>query len=347
MPLPASVIGSAAKSLRLQHDSGVLYESGLPVTPNRAYIPVGPGLDQLGWLSGYALDYGIGASGGAGVTEVRTSVDLYTTRAGAKKGLAFWRSNDRRVTLAAGGGLVITSREEKVAPVGGRPVAFLVGYSAANIAPLFGVDEQFTEGRYEADVSVWAGTAAAATSLAPHLAKKLDARIKLALAGRLHAKPVKLPAKQKAEQAPGGPDLAPLVLKPTDVGGGQGNSFLDNYLVGEDAFALSYFKVLIFPNGGPFDAVGQEIEWFATANQASYTADLDTASFGNYSLDLSGLGDGAKAAWSSDYAEIYFSSGQLMEFVHMQSQASSIQASNVQTIARTAANYINAAGLGS
>ena len=218
MPLPASVIGSAAKSLRLQHDSGVLYESGLPVTPNRAYIPVGPGLDQLGWLSGYALDYGIGASGGAGVTEVRTSVDLYTTRAGAKKGLAFWRSNDRRVTLAAGGGLVITSREEKVAPVGGRPVAFLVGYSAANIAPLFGVDEQFTEGRYEADVSVWAGTAAAATSLAPHLAKKLDARIKLALAGRLHAKPVKLPAKQKAEQAPGGPDLAPLVLKPTDVG---------------------------------------------------------------------------------------------------------------------------------
>jgi hypothetical protein len=185
----------------------------------------------------------------------------------------------------------------------------------------------------------------AATKLAPQLARKLDARIKLALAGRLHAKPVTLPAKQKAGQAPGGPDLSPLALKPTDVGG-QGPAFLDNYFVGQDPFALSYFKVLIF-NAGPFDAVGQEIEWFATANQASFTADFDTALFGSYSLDLSGVGDGAKAASSSTYAAIYFSSGQLMEFVHVQSSTGSIQASDVQKIAQTVANYINAAGLGS
>src|SRR5690242_9590450 len=68
MPLPASVIGSAAASLPLQHESGymddsgnlvdkVSPESGMTVAPNRWYIPVGPGVDQLGWLSGYVLDY--------------------------------------------------------------------------------------------------------------------------------------------------------------------------------------------------------------------------------------------------------------------------------------------------
>lgn len=359
LPLPASSIGPAAKSLPLQHDSGVLVDgggdtnlvdklyvgSGLPVAPNRSFGFIGPVFAKLGRITGYALDYGLGASGGTGITEVRTGVDEYKSAADATKGLAFWKRDDRQIIHYAGGGLAIRTRPRTLEPVGHRSFAFLVSYSDANIAPLFGVDEEFTEGRYEADVSVWAGTAAAATKLATQLAKKLDARIKQALAGRLHAKPVKLPAKQKAEQWLGGPDLSPLALKPADVGG-QETAFLDNYFVGEDLFALSYFKVLIFDTG-PLDVVGQEIEWFATANQASFMADLGTASFGSSPVDMSGVGDGAKAAWSSTYAAIYFSSSQFMEFVHVQSQIGSIQPSDVQNIAHRVANYINAAGLGS
>lgn len=356
LPLPASAIGPDAKELQLQHDSGFLagggnvankiyVGNGLPTTPNRSFAPVG-GFDQRGWRSGYALDYGVGSSGGAGVTEVRTSVDVYWTKADAKRGLAFWKSADPLVCAHAGGGLVITRQARTVAPVGTGRFAFLVSYTDANMTPLFGVDEQFREGRFEADVSVWAGTAAAAIKLAPELARKLDARIKLALAGRLHAKPVKLPPKQKAEQWPGGPDLSPLALKPTDVGGQPTPAFLDNYFVGEDFFALSYFKVIMF-NVGQFDAVGQEIEWYTTANQATFTADVDTASLGSYSIDVGSIGDGAKAASSPTYAEIFFSSGPLLEFIHLESEtAASIRPSDVQKIAQTAAGYIDAAGLG-
>lgn len=347
LPLPASALGPAAKSLPLQHDSGLFRHNGatgMSVTPNRSF-GLGPfGLAKLGRAGGYALDYGLGASGGDGVTEVWTSVDKYRTSVDAKKVLALWKQDDGMISRYGGGGLVITLGAKKVAPVGSRHFAFLVRYQAANIAPLFGVDEQFTEGQYQADVAVWAGSAAAATRLAPRLAKKLDARIRQAHAGRLHAKPVKLPPKQKAERWPGGPDLAPLALKPADVGG-QGTPFLDNYFVGFDPFALSYFKVIIF-NAPKYDAVGQEIEWLATANQASFTADFDTASFGSHSVDLGGVGDGARGAWSSQYAAIYLSSGPLLEFVHLQSGAGSIQPSDVQRIARTAASYVDAAGLG-
>ena len=358
LPLPASAIGPAAKSFQLQHDSGVLVGggnlvnkiyvgNGLPTTPNRSFGPIGPVFVKLGWRSAYALDYGIGSSGGAGVTEVRTSVDLYRSKADAKRGLAFWKSTDPLATAYRGAGLAIAVKSEKVAPVGGRRFAFLVGYSAPNISGLVGVDEQFTDGRYEADVTVWASTVPAATSLAPKLARMLDARIKQALAGRLHAKPVKLPPKQRAAQWPGGPDLAPLALKPTDVGGQGGPSFLDNYFVGMDPFALSYFKVLMF-NVGQFDAVGQDIEWFATANEASFMEDLYTASFPTDSTEVSSVGDGARAASSSTNAAIYFACGPLLEFINLESEtAASINSSVVQKIAQTAAGYIDAAGLGS
>jgi hypothetical protein len=357
LPLPASAIGPAAKSLQLQHDSGVLVGggnlankiyvgAGLPTTPNRAFIPV-VGFGNIGWRAGYALDYGVGSSGGTGITEVRTSVDRYRSKLDAKKGLALWHSVDPRICAWAGGGLAILKKAVSVPPVGTRRFAFLVSYADSNLAPLFGLDEQFTEGRFEADVSVWAGTAAAASKLAPELARKLDARIELALAGNLRAKAVGLPPKQKAQQWPGGPDLARLALKPTDLGGRPAPAFEDNYFVGEDPFALSYFKVTMF-NVGQFDAVGQEIEWYGTANQATFTEDLDTGSVARYSMDVGSIGDGARATSSPTYAEIHFASGRLFEFIHLESEtAGSIQPADVQRIAQTAASYIDAAGLGS
>ena len=172
--------------------------------------------------SGYALDYGHGASGAAGVTEVWTSVDSYKTSADAKKGLASWKRWETNLYLPSslhGDALSVTNKKQKAAAIGSARFAVLASYSGSNIAPLFGLDEQFTRGRYEADVTVWAGTAQAAKQLARKLANKLDARIKLALAGRLHAKPVKLPPWPKAGQPPGGPDLAPLALQTTDLNG--------------------------------------------------------------------------------------------------------------------------------
>jgi len=350
LPLPKAVIGSAAKSLRLQPDSyGVRPSHEFLLGPIYKWYGNGAievALATLGRIKGHALDYGLGASGGAGVTEVWTSVDEYKTSAGARKGLAFWKGGVLRPTRW--GGISVAVKKQKVAAVGRRRFAILVGYRAANIKPLFGLDEQFTEGRYEAEVTVWAGTAAAAKRLAPTLAQRLDARIKQAVAGKLHAKPVTIPPRRGGGPPPGGPDLASLALKTTDLNGpaaepGPGNP---GYFVDYDPALLSGYGVEMDP-AGQFDTLGQGIGWYPTANLARFTADYTApTSSPAPAVDLSSVGDGARGYDYGGRAEIVFSSGHLQEYVGFAS-SSTIPTSEVQQLAKTVANYINAAGLGS
>ena len=355
LPLPASSLGSAAKSLALQGDSGVIGNksasaSALPLTPNRQFVtaPLNPP-GQSGRVSGYALDYGHGASGAAGVTEVWSSVDSYKTSADAKKGLAsweLWETNHFLHSSLHGAALSVTNKKVKAAGIRSARFAVLVAYSGQKIAPLFGLDEQFTRGRYVADVTVWAGTAQAARQLAPKLAKKLDARIKLAFAGRLHAKPVKLPPRPTAGPPPGGPDLAPLALNATDLSG-QVTTGQQGYV--RDLFARSVFQVVMQP-AGQFDLLQQDVAWYSTANEASFTDDVVADQLGPGSLDLSGIGDGAwgvlLSGSSGDTAVLFFSSGQLDEIVAFESP-NAIQPAQAKSIAQTVANKINQAGLGS
>ena len=72
-------------------------------------------------------------------------MDEYKTSAGARKGLGYWKGAVLRPTRW--GQISVAVRKEKVAAVGSGRFANLVRYTAANIAPLFGLDEQFTEGR--------------------------------------------------------------------------------------------------------------------------------------------------------------------------------------------------------
>ena len=146
--------------------------------------------------------------------------------------------------------------------------AYLTSYSASNIAPVSGVDEQVADGRYVLDVIVTSGDASTAEALAPKLAGKLDARFRLARKGRLHARPVKLP-KLKAGPPPGGPDLSALALRKSDLVGKV--TLLKQYVV--DPAAISDFSVFMLP-AGRFDALDQEIEWFPVANEANFYAEL-------------------------------------------------------------------------
>jgi hypothetical protein len=358
LPQPASALGSEAESLPLEPGSGVEGPVGALLTPTRSVGVLLKDLwAKLGHTGGYALDYGLGASGGAGVTEVWTSVDEYRTRAGANKGLAFWKAVDpgdiRYYIRYAWRELTIALKAKKVAAVGGRRFAFLVSYSAVNIAPVFGLDEQFTEGRYEARVTVWAGSAAAAATLAPTLAKKLDARIKRALEGKLHAKPVKLPATPKPGPLPGGPDLIPLALQASDLNGpttAYGPRYSVDWL---NPTALSDLHVDMNP-AGQFEAIGQDIEWSPTANQAGFTADFWLAQLlahsGTKRLDLGSVGDGARGIVANDShggeARVVFSSGRLVEILEV-GDRHGVQPPEVQTVAQTVANHIDAAGLGS
>lgn len=347
LPLPNTLLGPA-KSLPLEHDSGVVTNA------DAAAYSLGGATASLfanfGRFGGYALDYGVGANGGAGVTEVTTEVDKFVQARGAKEDLDFWKRDDAKITEFNQGGFHVTNKPVSVPKVGGIRFAFLASYTASNISPLFTVDEQFTQGVYEADVRVSAGTAAGAEKLAPKLAKAVDARIEQALAGKLEAKPVKLLPKQKAGAVQGSPDLSTLALKTSDVSGtatinGQG------YLV--DASALSHYSVVMLP-AGQFGLLDQELQWFSTANQAAFEADFAEAQAlgggGASQLDLSSVGDGAQGVIATDSTggagEIVLSSGKLAEVIVVVSQQS-VQASDVQNLAQTAANYVNSAGLGS
>lgn len=362
LPLPRSVIGRAAKSLPLEPDSGVAsnrgpVERGLLLTPTHSLAaPAATRGRDFGRVGGYVLDYGLGASGGAGVTEVWTSVDEYKARGGAKEGLAFWKFYDRLPPPHDDTGvpaLTVVHKPEKVAAVGSRRFAFFVGFRAANIAPVFGLDEQFTEGRYEAEVLVWAGSAAAAKTLAPRLAAKLDARIRQAVEGKLHVSPVKLPTQQEPGPPEGGPDLGPLALRTSDLNGPArllGQAYRVDWF---NPTALSDLEVAMNP-AGPFGQIVQKIEWCPTANQASFMADLwsalDLNSASVSQLDLAGVGDGAEGVIASyaNEAQLVFTSGHLLETLNIASLpgGNKIQAPDLQTLAQTVANHINNAGLG-
>jgi hypothetical protein len=338
--LPVKQLGSPAASLAIGHESGVLsnlFES------NHAFGSVSAKyFAKLGRVTGYGLDYGYSATGSTGVDEVWTSVDRYKTQAGAKKGLAFWKKDDSQVAEISSDTFTVTGAAVKPTHIGKARFGFLSTYSAANIAPLATVDEQFVVGSYVLDVTVSAGTAAQAEQLATKYAKKLNGRMQLALKGKLHAKPVELPGKQVAGPPADGPDLSQAVLAPTDF---TGQATLADARYRVDPEAVSDYSAIFIP-AGQFDLAEQEIEWFPTANAASFWADWDNAmliSGGGTAIDLSSVGDNAQGGIFhdpsfGDVADAVLTVGNVTDVVYL-SQAA-IRTNDLQAIAQAAANRL-------
>ena len=347
VPLPKSALGPAVHGFSLARDSGPV--SNAEAASHTADATTAT-LKKLGRVSGYALEYGNAFSGAVGVTDVHTGIEQYKTPADARRALAFWKQEDAKLSALDSPGFSVTSVPVKVpAPARGTShFAYLTSYSAANIAPVSGLDEQVADGRYVLEVIVTAGAASTAQALAPKLARKLDARFRLERRGRLHAKPVKLP-KLKAGQPPGGPDLSALALRASDL---VGKVTVDKGYVLDPA-AVSDYSVFMLP-AGQFDALDQEIEWYPVANEASFFADFENAATlaqrGTTALDLSALGDGAQGSVtqgsSLSLGQVFFASGHLAEFIFMGNQGP-ISTADVESVAQTAANRIDAAGLGS
>lgn len=348
VPLPKSALRATAASFSLSHDSGPVSNADAAAHTADATPKT---FKKLGRVTGYGLEYGNAFSGGAGITGVRTSIEQYKTASDARRGLAFWKKNDAALSKLDRPGFSVTSVAVQLPPpaAGTSHFAYLTSYSAANIAPVAGIDEQIADGRYVLDVIVTAGAAAEAEALAPTLAAKLDARFRLARRGRLHAKAVKLP-KQKAGRPPGGPDLSALALRKSDLVG-KATVIKGGYVV--DPAAISDYSVFMVP-AGEFDGLDQEIEWFPSANEASFYADFENAVAlaqpGSLPLDLSSLGDGAQGGISdlSGFSEgqVFFASGHLAEFIFMESDVE-VDSSHVTIVAHAAASRIDAAGLGS
>jgi hypothetical protein len=347
VPLPRSAIGTAASSFSLAHDSGPV--SNADAASHTADATTAT-MKKLGRVTGYVLEYGNAFSGAPGITDVHTGIEEYRTASDARKALAFWRKQDANLSALDSASFRVTSVPVKVpAPAAHTSsFAYLTSYSAANIVPVSGFDEQVADGRYVLDVVATAGTASAAQALAPTLAKKLDSRFRLARAGRLHGRRVKLP-KLRAGRPPGGPDLSLLGIRSSDLAGKVTAS--RGYVV--DPAAVSDYSVFMLP-AGPFDALDQEIEWYPVANEASFYADFENAAAlsqpGATALDLGSVGDGALGSVtggsSPGTGQVFLSSGHLAEFIFVGNQGS-LSADSVTSLAQTAAHKIDAAGLGS
>ena len=151
----------------------------------------------------------------------------------------------------------------------------LTGCTAATLSikglqPVIGIDAELQDGPYLLDVTVSAGSSAAAAQLVPKVARAFHARLQLALAGHLHGKPVALPQPLKPGPPPHGPKPAALVLKKTDLG--SATVVHKGYLsptTGFDPNALSVYDLTMGP-AGSFALVSQEIVVGGSALEAQY-----------------------------------------------------------------------------
>jgi hypothetical protein len=355
VPLPKSALGAAARPLALTHDSGVVSNAEAASNSTSATTST---FKNLGRVTGYDLTYGDPFTGGAGVTQIASGIEQYKTSAAAKKGLAFWRKDDAaQVTSLHQYGIGVTLKVVKVPAIGTRRFGYGTTFTFPNLAPIAGVDEQAVDGKYVLDVSVSGGSLSAASNLAAKLLRTLDQRLRLAEKGRLRGKPVKLLPPLKAGPPAGGPDLSTLTLTTSDLTGTA--TIIDHaYLV--DSAALSAYALDMKP-AGQFEDLTQEIEWYATANEAIVITSLGQAIVGSEfgallgvtptitPVDLSSIGDNAQGEilqFSANGQSAYIgmvglSRGQASDFVLFAS-TSPLLASDVQSVAQAAATHLDA-----
>lgn len=291
VPLPASVIGSAASSLPLQHDSGVV--SNAAAVAQTGGLTTGKQLAQAGRITGYRLDYGNPFVPGTGVHEIQTNVDRYKSPADARDGLTLWENDNVQVGVDA-------SLEALRPPaLGTARAAYAVTLTIPNASPIYFVEDEIQEGAYLVGVTVSAGSAGAAKQLAPKLTKKIDARMELALEGRLRGTPPKLPPRLKAGPPSTGPDPAKAALAPTDFA--QATLSSERYSANEAA--LSEYEVTLAP-ADTFNLLLQQTFAESTPSEATYLAALNVTSLQSLAgagntvtpVDVSSVGDDAYGA---------------------------------------------------
>lgn len=352
VPLQNAQLGSAGKALPLLRDSGVVSDAEAANNTVSAQASV---FVKLGRVSGYALDYGDVYGSGSGVAEIQTGVEKYKTSADAKKGLAFWKKDDaQEVSVLSKAGLPDTGGSFAAPKLGTARFGFVHTVGVAGLAPLAKGDIEVADANYVLDVQVSSSSASTAKSLAAKLAKTLDARLRLAQAGKLHAKPATLPAKRQAGPPAGGPDLGTAALTTSDFTG-SATSLNSGY--GIDPMAISEYEADFAP-AGQFDAVNQVVEWYPTAGDATFLANLEQAlltvgiahSGAATPVDLSSVGDDAQGVLlqatgggSTVYvALVTLSRGQALDIAAAAS-ASAIQTSEVQSLAQAMASHLDAA----
>jgi hypothetical protein len=276
IPLQTAQLGPAGASLALNYDSGSISSYGdLVVEVDQeggvrldTYESVVAGTQGL--LGGYVLDYGDPYTGSVGVTDIRSSIAEYRTRADARNGLAAARQEDAYLkdeitsTLPY---LAVTEKSVKPSPVGQRGFGYLLSQAAPNLNPIVELDEQVAAGRFVLDLTVTAGSASAAEEVAPQLLHVLQHRLQRLLGGHATGTSVPHAPKLHAGQAPGAPDLSTMVLQPTDVGQSHSIYLFEGYSAAPPA--LEDYDMTLQP-AGTYGYLDQQLGWWPTATEATY-----------------------------------------------------------------------------
>jgi hypothetical protein len=354
VPLPRSALGAAGHALSPARDSGVVSnalaagESSEDVTPQR--------LRKLGRVTGYLLDYGNPFGDSPGVREIQTGVDRYGSTADARKALAFWRRDELDNTQLKRLGVDFSLKRLQLSGIPGPHWAYAGTAVIKGLAPVTGVDAELQDGQYILDVSISAGTNAAAARLVPAIGRKLDQRLGLALAGRLHGKPVPLARALKPGPPPHGPKPAALTLHASDLGVAKivhkGYSKPKNAL---DPNALSVYDLDMSP-AGSYLVVSQELLVGAGRLEAQYFGAIASgavaAGLGKVAkvtpVALTGIGDNARGelvqvmidGQTAYVAVVVLTHGSYLDFVDA-AAASALTAADVHRLAQSTAGRLD------
>jgi hypothetical protein len=357
LPLPKAALGKAGHSLSLAPDSGVdsNERSASQATGNVTTAR----LKRLGRISGYLLDFGTPFSDSPAVSEIQTEVEHYRTAAAAGKGLGFWHKQELDVRALKQFGLRV-SFQKVVLPHAPRPNwAYLTIGRIHGLKPIYGVDAQMVEGAYLLDVSIAAGSSAAAKRLVPVIAEKFDQRFRLARQGRLHGKPFKL-SRPKPGPPAHGTKPSRIVLTRGDVGS-PATIRHAGYVSSRDAFdeyAISAYDLALAPAGSSYDELAQEVSVAGSALEVKYFAALAAGLLAHgpgtaTRVSLSGVGDNAfgelvqisAGGNSASEAIVVLTRGKYLDFI-VAAAVAKLSASDVQSLAQKAAHRLDVAVAG-
>ncbi len=356
LPLPRAALGQDGHALSLAPDSGS--DSNAHSASHAIGNVTAAQLKRLGRISGYLLDYGTPFSDSPGVSEIETEVEHYRTAAAAHTGLGFWRKQELDVRPLKALGLHVTFKKVALAHVPQPHWAYLSTGRINGLKPVYAVDAEMVEGPYLLDVSIAAGSPAAAQRLVPVIAHKLDRRFHLAQQGRLQAQPVKLPRGKPGPPAHGAkPGRA--VLTRADLGS-PATIRQAGYVSSRSAFdeySISAYDLAMAP-AGSYDELAQEVSVAGSALEVKYFAVLAVGAFTHAAggaatatpVNLNGVGDNAfgelleisTGSNSASEAILVLSRGKYLNFV-IAAAAAKLSTADVQSLAHKAAHRLNVA----
>ena len=356
LPLPKTALGAAGRSLTLSADSGA--DSDEHAASQASGNVTTAQLRRLGRISGYSLDYGDPFSNSPTVSEIATEAEQYRTAGEARKGLGFWRKRELDVRELKAAGLDVSFKKVALRHVHNPYWAYLTIGRIHGLKPIYGLDAQIVDGAYLLDVSLAAGSAAAAKRLVPAIAQKLDQRFRFAQAGRLHAKPVALPRAKPGPPAHG-PKPASMVLTKADLGSPATIQHA-GYVSARKAFdeyATSAYSLTMAP-AGPYGYFSQEAELARSALEVKYFAALGAGAIAHAggsvgtatTVNVSSVGDhahgelvqasiGGNPAYE---AIVVLWRGKYIDFV-LGAATTKLAPSDVQALAQKAAHRLNLA----